>query len=171
MINETEIKLFYISLKEEMNIDNLTSFAFAVLYRSYQTKKSTVALSLETKDDDLQRTMLKYVDLTPVATKVNDDFFSNEEMLRSSFEQMIKIQSKPNQDCSDLLKDTYEQNPDLFGENITETFWKFKKTGLLDIHYSLKTDKISISLTPLSLEFLQKFKDYKKNKTLHDELN
>lgn len=170
MVNEKEIELFYTNLKEKMELKDLPPFVFSVLYRSYQTQKATVTLSPETIDDAL-RTMLKYVDLTPVATEVNDNFFSEEETLISSFEQIIKIQMNPNQDWSDLLKDTFEKNPDTFGANTTEAFWKFKKMGLLDIHYNLKTDNISISLTPIYLEFLQKFKDYKKNKTLRDELN
>ncbi len=171
MLNEDEIEFFYYYLSTKINLDTLPPFGFAMLYKVYKTQQTKIRLSLENVDDELFKTMLIYVNLTPVSTQINENYFDEEDVLIGLFEKIIKIQKEPNRDWASLLENTYKENPDLFGENTTEAFWKFKKIGILNVIYNIKTDEILFKLTPLSHEFLKKYNDYKRNKELRNELD
>lgn len=171
MLNKDEIEFFYYDLSTKINLDTLPPFGFAMLYKVYKTQQTKIRLSLENVDDELFKTMLIYVNLTPVSTQINENYFDEEYVLIGLFERIIKIQKEPNRDWASLLENTYKENPDLFGENTTEAFWKFKKAGILNVTYNLKTDEILFKLTPFSLKFLKKYNDYKRNKELRKELD
>lgn len=171
MLNEDEIEFFYYYISTKINLDTLPPFAFAMLYKVYKTQRTKIRLSLENVDDELFKTMLIYVNLTPVSTQINEHYFDEEDALIDSFERIIKMHKKPTRDWASLLENTYKENPDLFGENTTEAFWKFKKAGILNVTYSLKTDEILFKLTPLSREFLKKYNNYKRNKELRNKLD
>lgn len=165
MLNKDEIEFFYYYLSTKINLDTLPPFGFAMLYKVYKTQQTKIRLSLENVDDELFKTMLIYVNLTPVSTQINENYFDEEDVLIG----LIKIQKEPNRDWASLLENTYKENTDLFGENTTEAFWKFKKA--VNVTYNLKTDEILFKLTPFSLKFLKKYNDYKRNKELRKELD
>lgn len=169
MLNKDEIEFFYYYLSTKINLDTLPPFGFAMLYKVYKTQQTKIRLSLENVDDELFKTMLIYVNLTPVSTQINENYFDEEYVLIGLFERIIKIQKEPNRDWASLLENTYKENTDLFGENTTEAFWKFKKA--VNVTYNLKTDEILFKLTPFSLKFLKKYNDYKRNKELRKELD
>lgn len=169
MINDLEVKRFFEEQNQPGIANELSPDKFAVLFLSQW--KEEHSLTAEESAEWFLPVMLKYVDLipfgpTPYFDETKDIDMVVKSMMKKCDKEILSATLDSNTENLDnqssfenKMRLIYQIHPDPLGIKTASAFWKFKKSGLMDFHFSIEKEETEIKPSELALKIFKNTKD------------